>query len=255
MSRTRRLQIMGAIILLCLGGLWAVSLAAAPEAAAGAGKDAVQVQTLTLRDIVAQGGALMYVMGLMSVLGVALVIYFFVILRRQQVVPESLRRDVMAKIEAGNLDEARAACSYRPCAFAEIALVALDFVRARGAAEPALLKDVLEGEGSRQATAIQTQTQYLLDIGVIAPMVGLLGTVFGMVHAFGVVAVDLAKAKPMLLAAGVSEALVNTAGGLIVGIPAMMFYAYFRGRASKLLSHLEAASMDLLTALVRKSNP
>ena len=54
------------------------------------------------------------------------------------------------------------------------------------------------------------------------------------------------------LAAGVAEALVNTAGGLIVGIPARMFYAYFRGRSSKLVSELEAASLDLLTALVGK---
>ena len=49
-------------------------------------------------------------------------------------------------------------------------------------------------------------------------------------------ALDIAKAKPMVLAAGVSQALITTAAGLIVGIPAMMAYAYFRGRASKLIS-------------------
>ena len=83
-------------------------------------------------------------------------------------------------------------------------------------------------------------------------MIGLLGTVFGMVHAFGVVALDLAKAKPMLLAAGVAEALINTAGGLIVGIPAMMFYAYFRGRSAHLVSHLESASSEIVRALLRR---
>jgi biopolymer transport protein ExbB len=200
-----------------------------------------------------RGGWPMYLLVAMSVLGLALVIYFFVILRREQMVPSRLRPDVLARIGAGQMDEARAACTDAPCPFAEIAGVALDFVKAGGKVDPTLLKEVVEGEGSRQATAIQAQTQYLLDVGVIAPMVGLLGTVFGMVNAFGVVALDVAKAKPMLLAAGVAQALVNTAGGLIVGIPAMMFYAYFRGRSSKLVSELEAASLDLLTSLVEKS--
>lgn len=205
------------------------------------------------RWLVERGGGLMYVLAAMSILGLALVIYFFVVMRREQVVPTRLRRSVLAKIGAGDLDAARAACEETPCPFAEITGVALDFVKASGTLDPAMLKEVVEGEGGRQAAAMQTQTQYLLDVGVIAPMVGLLGTVFGMVHAFGVVALDIAKAKPMVLAAGVAEALVNTAGGLIVGIPAMMFYAYFRGRSSKLVSELEAASVVLLTSLVEKS--
>jgi biopolymer transport protein ExbB len=231
-----------------------VGCAAAMAAPAAAEKVNEVGQTLTLRDIVSKGGALVYVLGIMSVVGVALVIYFFVVLRRTQVVPAGLRDDVLDKIEAGQLSDARTACGYSPCAFSEITVAAIDYVDSVEQADPALLKDVIEGEGTRQATALQSQIQYLLDIGVIAPMVGLLGTVFGMVHAFGVVALDLAKAKPMILAAGVAEALVNTAGGLIVGIPAMMFYAYFRGRASKLVADLEVASMSVFTALVQRKN-
>ena len=234
------------------GGM--VAFGQGDAAAAASGKSGDISQTLTLKDIVSKGGALVYFLGLMSVVGLAFVIYFFVILRRQQIMPERLRVEVLEKISAGALDEARTACNYRPCAFAEIALAALEYQSANEKPDPMLLKEILEGEGSRQATAIQTQTQYLLDIGVIAPMVGLLGTVFGMVHAFGVVALDLAKAKPMVLAAGVAEALVNTAGGLIVGIPAMIFYAYFRGRSSKLVAELEAGSLELFTALVRNRN-
>jgi biopolymer transport protein ExbB len=101
--------------------------------------------------------------------------------------------------------------------------------------------------------AIQGQVQYLFDMAVLSPMVGLIGTVFGMIHAFHAVAMDLAKAKPMLLAAGVSEALVATAAGLLVGIPTMAFYAYFRGRSSNLISRLESASTDVLTTLLRKN--
>ena len=107
-------------------------------------------------------------------------------------------------------------------------------------------------EGGRQAETIQGQTQYLLDIAAVAPMVGLLGTVFGMLRAFSSIALDIAKAKPILLASGVSQALVTTAFGLMVGIPAMMFYAYFRRQSSKMVSHLESSSSDVLTALLSK---
>ena len=215
----------------------------------------VITQSLTLMDLLEKGGVMMYVLGAVSVLGVAMVIYLFVVLRREHIAPAALRRQVMNRINSGNLDEVRMACHYRACALSEITLVALDFIEANPAVDPALLKDVVEGEGSRQAVSIQGQTQYLLDVAVISPMVGLLGTVFGMVHAFGVVALDLAKAKPMLLAGGVAEALINTAGGLIVGIPAMMFYAYFRGQSAKLVSHLESVSTEILTALLRRNVP
>ena len=229
--------------------LWSVAANAAP---AMTEKVTEVGQTLTLRDIVSKGGVPMYVLGLMSVMGMAFVIYFFVTLRRAQVVPPALRDDVLDKLEAGQLSDARTACGYTPCAFSEVTVAAIDYVDSTDKPDPVLLKDVIEGEGTRQATVLQSQIQYLLDIGVIAPMVGLLGTVFGMMHAFGVVALDLAKAKPMILAAGVAEALVNTSGGLIVGIPAMMFYAYFRGRTSKLVSDLEVSSMNVFSALVQR---
>jgi biopolymer transport protein ExbB len=131
-------------------------------------------------------------------------------------------------------------------------VAALDYLGSVDKADPALLKEVIEGEGSRQAAALQSQIQYLMDVAVIAPMMGLLGTVFGMMRAFNVVAFDLAKAKPMLLAAGVAEALITTAAGLIIGIPAMMFYAYFRGRTSKLVSDLEVASGQVMTSMLKK---
>jgi len=233
------------------GLLSLVSSFAAAASAPAAGKEEYAAQTLSLADVLNKGGVMMYVLGLTSVVGVALVIYLSVTLRKEQIAPAAFRRDVLDKIKMGSFDDVRTACSYKPCPLSEIAMAAVDFVEANNAVDQNLLKDIIEGEGSRQAATIQGQTQYLLDVAVISPMIGLLGTVFGMVHAFGVVALDLAKAKPMLLAAGVAEALVNTAGGLIVGIPAMMFYAYFRNRSSRLVSHLESASTEILTALVK----
>jgi biopolymer transport protein ExbB len=193
----------------------------------------------------------MVALGVMSIVGLALVIYFFFILRRSQVVPQMLKDDVLDKLEAGELAEARSACGYKPCAFSEVAVAAIDYART-GDISPALMKDVVESEGGRQALIIQGQTQYLFDLAVLSPMVGLLGTVFGMIHAFNAVALDLTKAKPMLLAAGVGEALIATAAGLIVGIPAMAFYAYFRNRAARVIAELEVSSGQVVNSLLSK---
>ena len=198
------------------------------------------------------GGWLMIVLGIMSILTIAFVVYFLVVLRPSQVAPDSLHRLLVETISSGAVDDARKACQYRPCPLSAVAMAALNYVRTMGDADPPLLKDVVEGEGGRQAVTIQGQTQFLLDIAVIAPMVGLLGTVFGMLRAFRSVALDIASAKPVVLAEGVSLALRTTAFGLVVGIPAMIFYACFRRRASKLISYLEAASTDVMTALLSR---
>lgn len=214
------------------------------------GAEAAIKEGLSVKEIYESGGWLMHVLSGMSVLALALVIHLFAALRTDRIAPKPLRRDILEKVGADAIDDARRACEYRSCPLSDIFLAATDYMRAVPNVDPALLKDVVEGEGRRQAEAIQGRTQYLLDIAVISPMVGLLGTVFGMLRAFNAVALDIAKAKPILLAAGVSQALITTAYGLMVGIPAMMFYAYFRQSASKSVSHLESASSEVFTALL-----
>ncbi len=192
---------------------------------------------------------LMYVLMGMSFLAVTLIVYFFAVLRDSEIVPRKTLHDVLARLKKGQIEEARITCEARPSPLSAVALVAIDYVKSMGASNQSLIKDVIQGEGTRQAESIQGQTQYLLDIGVIAPMIGLLGTVFGMLKAFSAVALDIAQAKPVVLANGVAQALITTASGLIVGIPAMMFYSYFRRKASKLVSRLETASAEVMMAL------
>ncbi|MBN1270592.1 MAG: MotA/TolQ/ExbB proton channel family protein [Kiritimatiellae bacterium] len=209
-------------------------------------------QTMTLTEIIQTGGWLMYVLGALSVVGLAFVVYFLVVLQQERIVPRQLVNDLRQMISAGQLDAARAVCARDESPCAAVAAVALGYVDRIGATDATLVKEMMEGEGGRQAGRIQSQTQYLLDIGVISPMIGLLGTVMGMLKAFNAVALDIAKAKPMVLAAGVSQALITTAAGLIVGIPAMIFYFYFRGRTAKLISNLEAVSAEILALLVKR---
>lgn len=192
------------------------------------------------------------VLGALSVGTLTLILYFFVVLRKRQVVPEPLRSELMEKIRAGDLDDARRLCGFRRGPLTAVMLTALDHIKSIPDADPMLLRDVVEAEGARQSESIQGQTQYLMDIAVVAPMIGLLGTVFGMMIAFNAVSDQIAVVRPTALVAGVNKAMLTTAFGLVVGIPAMMFYAYFRRCSSKLVSLLESASADLFMALLSR---
>ncbi len=219
----------------------------------GADPEAGEVfaQSMTLAEIIRTGGWIMYVLGVMSIGGVALIVYFFMVLREEQVTPKIFTLEVSRLLAEGKLADVRAACAGKPSPVAAVTLSALDYAEHTEQPDPGMVKEIIEGEGSRQSAMIQNQTHYLLDIGVIAPMIGLLGTVLGMLTAFNAVALDLARARPIYLAQGVSQALVTTAAGLMVGIPAMIFYAYFRGRTGKLIARLETVSADLLTQLLK----
>jgi biopolymer transport protein ExbB len=81
-------------------------------------------------------------------------------------------------------------------------------------------------------------------------MLGLLGTVLGMIKSFAVVSGDMTGARQAMLAGGVAEAFVATAAGLLIGIPAMAAYAFFRGRVQLMISELEAASTILMAQVV-----
>jgi biopolymer transport protein ExbB len=112
------------------------------------------------------------------------------------------------------------------------------------------VREVAEAEGSRQAGLLSSRITYLADIGSIAPMVGLLGTVLGMIKSFlNIAEGDVSGVRQMELAEGVSEALITTAAGLMIGIPALVFYSLFRGRVQKYIAELEAAATHLMALL------
>ena len=214
--------------------------------------DPAAAEMLTLMELLQMGGILMWVLAGLSVLGLALIVYYAVVLRLNNIAPtaQAMRLRELLKERRGR--EARELCAQQPTALAAVAASGLDFLKENPSVEPDMLKEIMESEGARQAGRLQNMIHYLLDLSAVAPMVGLLGTVIGMLKAFNNVAFDLAKARPMELAAGVGQALVTTIAGLIVAIPAMMAYSWFRGRVIKLTGRLEGASTDLLAILDSK---
>ena len=111
--------------------------------------------------------------------------------------------------------------------------------RIRAAKDPA-------AEGGRIADRMMASVDWLADIAAIAPMVGLLGTVLGMFGAFGGIASDVAaNAKPVVLAQGVSQAIVTTIFGLVVAIPSLVAFAFLRRRAARRIAELEVLADEI----------
>ena len=141
-------------------------------------------------------------------------------------------------------------CNNQSAAVAKILGRAVDFLRATPTASLEDIREVAEAEGSRQAGLLSQKIVYLSDVGSVAPMVGLLGTVIGMIKSFMEIADgNFEGVKQMQLASGVSEALITTASGLVIGIVAIIFYSIFRGRVQRYIAELEAASTHLMAIL------
>jgi len=134
-------------------------------------------------------------------------------------------------------------------AIARVVQKMLDFTTKNPNTDLQQVREIAETEGTRVAASLNNRVTYLADIGMIAPLLGLLGTVLGIIRSFGALGADLGTARYVLLSKGISEALVNTCAGLAIGIPAMMAYAFFRGKAQKLISELESATTHVLALL------
>jgi biopolymer transport protein ExbB len=216
---------------------------------ASAAADVATAKANDLLHFVLAGGWAMIPLAILSVIALMLILIYFFTLRRGAIVTGRYMTTADALLRKGDYYGLLAVSNRHGEAVARIMRRTLDFLTKNPRATLADAREIAETEGTRQAAAINQQIVYLADIGTIAPMVGLFGTVVGMIKSFSVVALDVNATKPMELAAGVSEALVATAGGLLVGIPAMAAYAFYRGRAQRLIAELEAATTQLIAQL------
>ena len=204
------------------------------------------MEAITLKQAWVYGGPLMWVLAGLSVLALAKILVLLIAQRRGGLAPRSLVSDVFSRLQAKDYGETRRLCDRRPCAFSTLVLAALDAVRgtAPGAKPP--VAQAVETAGAHVAERLQASVDWLADLAAIAPLVGLLGTVLGMVQAFGGIASDLAaNARPVVLAQGVSQAIVTTVFGLVVSIPCLACHAFLRRRTARRIAGLESLAVDL----------
>jgi len=161
-----------------------------------------------------------------SVIMVTFIIQLFLQVRRQSLAPKALVAALDESLKAGNFQEAWETCKANSKTYiAGVLGGALERIgRGKDATETALIE-----LGVRESQAFKTRNSYLSVIGVISPMIGLLGTVIGMMGAFAVLG-QSGVSDPRKLAMSIGEVLLATASGLFIAIPAFIFYYYFRNR-------------------------
>lgn len=178
------------------------------------------------------GGAIIFVLLALSVTAAYLVFEHFLTIRRKEIIPDGLEQQVSQCLAKGDIPQATAICKQHP---SFISFVLLQGLAEADAGWPAIEKG-LEDALADQAARLLRKIEYLSVIGNIAPMVGLLGTVTGMIFAFQSVATTQGAAGAGELAEGIYQALVTTVGGLIVAIPSLASFAILRNRVDQLVA-------------------
>ena len=211
-------------------------------------------QSASLLDAIIHAGPIIIPLVVLSIFSLMLVVVYFLTIRRGAVVSNGYMATADALLRKRDYLGLLAVSNRHGESIARVVQKMLEFTTKNPGADFAQVREIAETEGTRVASNINNKVTYLADIGMLAPLIGLLGTVIGIVRSFSALGADVGSARYAQLSKGVSEALINTAGGLAIGIPALIFYAFFRGRAQRLISDLEAAVTHVLALLSLQYN-
>jgi len=237
---------------------WLVILAALLAAFLPSTASAMGVaSSKSLLDLYRDGGPIMHLIALCSVSVMALGAYCVVMFRKAKLMPPKVVARLNNLMSQRDLQGAYDYCSANPCLLAHVlagSLTKANFERDmfnKGAMENSVADDCFRAE-----TKMMVVVNYLNTFAVLAPMIGLLGTVAGMITSFS--ALTAGKAEATDLAKGIGEALIATGGGLLLAIPSMFLYFFFRGMLTtnmadvhKALSHI----LDLFTGEAHGTPP
>ncbi|MBI4556310.1 MAG: MotA/TolQ/ExbB proton channel family protein [Candidatus Hydrogenedentes bacterium] len=219
----------------------------APEQAAAVGSVPGPLAKLTLWEMMKRGGPIMIIIYALSVITVILALYFLLTVTPGREVPSNFTKRIHAAVRGGDLRSAYQMCEGRDEFIANVMRAGLKM----SGHDRYVIQDAMESEGERGATALWQKISYLNNIGIIAPLLGLLGTVTGMIQAFGAIALDSSQVKGLTMAYGVAQAMITTAGGLILAIPTLVVYYYLRGRVIKIIAEVEAQASEIVELLSR----
>ena len=197
-----------------------------------------------MESVIMDGGAIGWVIILLSVATVALIIEYSVNVRADKICPPEIIDEVEALLEEDDYQEALELCESEP-----------NFVtRSLAAGLPRInegylaVKESVEATASIEAVKLQQKIGWMLFLSNVAPMLGLFGTVYGMIEAFNVIVEKGANLGPADLAGGISAALVTTFLGLFVAIPAVAAYQFFRNKATRISIHFA----DVLEEMIER---
>ena len=246
----RRIYIGMTSALLVLAGLSASAQDVSPEPATVTLPTILQPVDgqLTLMAMVEQGGAILWVIMGLGFIALVWALYLLLTLTPGREVPKKLAKRAQAQIASGDLRGAYQMCQERDELLANVLAAGLKMA----GHDRFVIQEAMESEGARGAAAMWQRISYLNNIGTLAPLLGLLGTVWGMMQAFVVISADIAQVQGMSMAAGVAKAMITTAAGLALAIPCMVVYYYLRGRVTRIIATLESQANEFIELIIEK---
>ena len=211
------------------------------------------IKQRTFMDSIKAGGYIGIIIILMSIVALGFVIEHGITIRKQRLMPEAFVDQLEDLINRGDIPAAIQCCEdpRNYSLTSEVVLAGLERYQNSefGYAD---YKSAVEEAGEEYTAKLYRKTDGLNIIGVIAPMLGLFGTVEGMMEAFNIVASSEGAAKPYQLADSISKALVTTWLGLVVAIPSMMAFSFFRNKIDSLVSECGKRVEHIMLPLSRK---
>jgi len=195
-------------------------------------------------EFIPQGGSVMYILLGLSVLSLTIVFERAWSLRRSVVIPLKEVQMIEKSVRDGDVKQAMAVCKTHNTAMSRILWVAL----ANRGVRRSVMKEILEESGRQEVAHLERFIGVLGLIAAIAPLLGLLGTVIGMIEVFQQISL-LGVGKADVLAGGISKALNTTAFGLVVAIPSIVAYRYYESRVDHFVIEIEAHALRFVELL------
>ncbi|OGB67629.1 MAG: biopolymer transporter [Caldithrix sp. RBG_13_44_9] len=202
---------------------------------------------MSLLSVLAKGGWLMIPIGLFSLIAVGIFIERIMVLRKAKINLNAFLLKIRQSISKRDYDNALLICSTTP---GPISKVIERGIRLRNQ-DREEIKDAIESAGRAEIYQLERGFAALATISGVAPLTGFLGTVTGMIQAFMRIQELGGNVNATVLAGGIWEALITTAAGLIVGIPALLAYNYLVTKVQRLVFEMEVSSTNLLELLSR----
>ena len=196
-------------------------------------------------DIMLKGGVIMWIIALFSLIAAIIIIERLLYLRRIRTDEEKLINRLKSTLEKGHFDEALAICETNPSPITNLMRVGIEYREY----PRETIREVILDAANQEVPKLEKHLPALGTISNIAPLLGLLGTVIGNIEAFGVLGRFGVVGDPGLLAKGIAEALLTTAAGIVVAIPAVIFYNYLVSKVNHLIIRLENRVNELVLLL------
>jgi biopolymer transport protein ExbB len=198
-------------------------------------------------NFIIKGGIFIYPIIICSIVSLTIFIERVLSLRRKKIIPEAFLENIERLLKKENVSEALELCENDSSSISRIFYAGIkNYGKRRGA-----IKERIEEVGRREAVVLGRYVEALATIASVSTLLGLLGTIAGMIKIFSVISLQ-SVVNPSVLAGGISEALYTTAAGLTVAIPTLIFYRYLSSKSDSLIVEMEECSTQMAELIKEK---